>query len=633
VRSAIAEWLAGTTGCHAQDATDVALAVHPWPDVPLGAEDLRDLIPEIFPRTNLRHHDIREIAADRLLRFAEVMRHSHPDSSDPGGFEVASWRLVEMPDSGFPGISPVAELAVLDPTGVSGCEEASNLHSENSQEDSDSVQEPRIDLVSSLVLSVITTGSLDLGVNLRQGENGLSLADFLPTTHFSDLIASVSEQLETFDNRTLYILLHRILLTDLSKTLDDCATHWGITRERVRQLETGAKDRLRMNRDLEWAGMAMKSVRQFVFPTERFENALGFLCSDCDQPEIVAGALVWISGPWATHAGFTFHEDLKSRIEEIRATIHSNVDEVGILTLDPVQALADLMPNPEDAPRICQSILGLFQFADTWSLKDTLRMRVSYALRAIGRPATKEEILHRGDMESSVSLTHTLSELESVVRTGKDTWGLAEWGCDTYEGIHAEIRQKIEECGGTIPVAILMEELPRRYGVSPISVEGYLSTSSFSVMDGYARLADPTDFVGGSPSKWSDAVRVGILWGQKLTVLDRHLVGNSFKVRWDIAYANGLRSGCRLQVPINGTDSTASLIWRPSDVAHGIDVGRVRETMLELGIEAGDTVVICPSPDAVMLHVDGTEEQVLDPTTGNVDPSMEDPLLDLLGDQ
>ena len=124
-------------------------------------------------------------------------------------------------------------------------------------------------------------------------------------------------------------------------------------------------------------------------------------------------------------------------------------------------------------------------------LRDTGRARVKAALLSIGRPATKEEIAEQCGLIPERVSSH-LSAVSDVVRADKKRWGLADWVEDEYEGIPAEIIQRIEEDGGATRLERLFEELPRMFGVARGSVEAYAKSARFKIIDGYVSLADPS---------------------------------------------------------------------------------------------------------------------------------------------
>ena len=88
-----------------------------------------------------------------------------------------------------------------------------------------------------------------------------------------------------------------------------------------------------------------------------------------------------------------------------------------------------------------------------------------------------------------VQVTGAFSNIPSVVKATKDRWALKEWVDDEYEGIVAEIIQRIEEDGGSTTTERLLNELPEKFHVSAISVRAYMQTPRFLVRDGRISLA------------------------------------------------------------------------------------------------------------------------------------------------
>ena len=122
-------------------------------------------------------------------------------------------------------------------------------------------------------------------------------------------------------------------------------------------------------------------------------------------------------------------------------------------------------------------------------LRNSDRVRTKDALISIGAPATKEEI----SSVSGVAVSRVgayLSGFSDVVRADKWRWGLSEWVDDEYEGIEAEIVQRITEGGGVTSTNRLIEELPRKFGVSVASVTAYLQRPVFSVRGNHVTLKD-----------------------------------------------------------------------------------------------------------------------------------------------
>ena len=93
---------------------------------------------------------------------------------------------------------------------------------------------------------------------------------------------------------------------------------------------------------------------------------------------------------------------------------------------------------------------GLMRLSGRLALRDTAKARARAALISIGRPATKEEVGQQSGLDSARAGAQ-LSAMDGIVRADKSRWGLAEWIDDEYEGIAAEIVQRIEEDGGRNP--------------------------------------------------------------------------------------------------------------------------------------------------------------------------------------
>ncbi len=134
---------------------------------------------------------------------------------------------------------------------------------------------------------------------------------------------------------------------------------------------------------------------------------------------------------------------------------------------------------------------GLHRLNGHILLRDTVRAQVKVALLSIGHPATKEEIAERCGLTPERVSSH-LSAVSDVVRADKKRWGLDDWVEDEYEGIPAEIVQRIEEDGGATRLERLLEELPRMFGVARGSVEAYAKSARFKIIDGHVSLADPS---------------------------------------------------------------------------------------------------------------------------------------------
>ena len=167
------------------------------------------------------------------------------------------------------------------------------------------------------------------------------------------------------------------------------------------------------------------------------------------------------------------------------------VDEVGLID---EEALRASLPD-ERWRRLFELLVdrcGLVRISDQLALRSTKKARAKAAILGIGRVATLEEIV----AESGLPRTHLgglLSGIPGIARASKTKWGIEDWIEDEYEGIAAEIEQRIEEDGGSTTLARLVSELPELFEVREASVRTIVATPQFVLRDGNVRLAEESE--------------------------------------------------------------------------------------------------------------------------------------------
>lgn len=641
IRANLAVWIASRSAELAETAADIALGVHPWPDRGLSDAAQRDLIDEMHPPLNARHPDIREVVADRLLRFAETFRHQGLDRGRIAEYELAAHRLAAAASAFPPVVDLALSAAIADPLGFDSSSVTYGVGRRSTPENAiDRLHENDESGVNGgLVVSVIEaacrSGSLDVAVNLGQKVGGTSIALLIEAAGYPSALARFDQWLESSDVRTRELLLRRVFSLVEPLTLHEIATIWGLTRQRVSQLEVMVLKSVEaiFGPTLQAAGKATEPMARYVLPSGRFLRISRLFGTSMTHSDAVAAAVVRAAGPWVEDSGWTYHETLATRLRTAKGAVLKSVDEHGLLADDAPAHLDGLFATQQDQLSFFRSALGIVEMSGYWAARDSQRSRVAASLKRLGRPATKAEIAVDAGISNESRIGSTLSGLSGVVRADKDRWAFATWIDDTYDGIAGEINQRIDANSGSVAVASLLEELPRRFGVSESSVHAYLQTPAFVVEKGFVSHSEPGAFEAAPPSKWSDAFRHEGLWGQRLRVEQRHLDGYSIKVRFDIAFANGLRPGSDLRVPVVGTSSWASVIWRAHDASRGIDVGRISDLLAMLGIEPGQYVVVCPSPQKVVLALGDdllSHEAAQVSADDDTDVDHHDPLFDLL---
>jgi hypothetical protein len=617
-------------------ANELALSIHPWPDCELTDDAQLDVINELSPSANARHPDVREVLADRLLRIAEVLRHHDPDQCFNIEYEAAAYRLAEaVPAYGHIGDADL-ECASADPIWLHPVPSARQPYCIDEHLKQVAQQNNSFDhaTVTAIVAAVCYSGSHDLGVNLGQEKTSTSVALVIEAAGFPRVLLGFDQWLDSTDIRTREILLHRVFSLSEPWKLKDLGRGLDLTRERVRQLQIKSLEAFEsaLGKSLRAAATVLEPMANVVLPSRRFVEMTRLLAVSVNYRDAAAAAIAWAAGPWLREGDWIYHESLAGRLDEAKAAIRESADEYGLLAEEAPALLDGLFTANRDQLAFFRSSLGLVNMSSYWSIRDSQRTRIAASLKRIGRPATKAEIAEEAGIKEEVRVGSTISALSGIVRADKDRWAFAEWVDDVYDGIAGEINQRIDANFGSVAVATLLDELPRRFGVSESSVQTYLQTPAFEVAEGFARRAEPGSFVASPPSKWIDAFQYKGLWGQRLRIEQRHLEGYSLKVRFDIAYANGLRPNDDLIVPLAGGGSRLSVIWRAHDATWGIDVGRISGALLSRELRPGDQLLVCPARDKVVLERWADIPAQDDHDAGELEFRHRDPLLDLLED-
>ena len=180
----------------------------------------------------------------------------------------------------------------------------------------------------------------------------------------------------------------------------------------------------------------------------------------------------------------------------------------------------------------------------------------------------------------------------------------------SYEGIPAEIIQRIDEDGGATTLARLLDELPRLFGVSESSVRTYVNTAQFVVQDGYVSVADESSIILRDLNDVIDGRDASGAPYWTFVVEDRYFDGYSL-VNFPPELAREL--GCepngdtRARVAQPPGCDELSVIWRLSS-ATGASLGYLAEPLRRLAASGGDRIrVVIKGSEVVELHRDSEE--------------------------
>ena len=380
-------------------------------------------------------------------------------------------------------------------------------------------------------------------------------------------------------------------------TLAEIGRRVGRTGERVRRIES----RLRSQIDetlRPFLAHVIVPLREWLgdfADSDRLDQAIAALTGGADDlaGRIISQRLLAALGYWYTGGIWTSPQavDAAHRLTTQARSLSDNfgcVDEVRLRQTE----LADRWNSGWDE---LLSVAGLTRTCGVLVLAPTRQAQVAAALRSIGRPATRAEIedrLHPEIDGRMFRVDAVLAAMEGVVRASKTAWGFEDWVDDVYEGIPAEIRQRIAEDGGSTRLSRLLDELPRLFGVKEASVRAYLETPAFRVEHGWASeasgysgpLGTLADVVDGTTETgdpfWAFDVESRYLKGYSL-------VGVPPEVSIALGATFGEKSTASVRSPTGCGD--VSVIWRATSM-HGPEIGRLAPALHALQATAGKRV-------------------------------------------
>ena len=460
-------------------------------------------------------------------------------------------------------------------------------------------------------------GGLMSTLGMTERFDQIPLSDLLPDQTMAE---RAMQALEEF-HRTLSPLEHLVFehrITARSPlTLEEIGRKASLTRERVRQVEKGMESTLRhaggSGNDVGWWFRALSAVIHREAGPVISETDLESRISATFPHEV--GSAASLAGTasrflekdlgYRCEGGICLDEEAWAVVEHIKSAARSIADDVGLI--DEHELMGQLpdegwQAHWESLLRQCD----LHRFTSRLALRDTKKARVKAALIEIGRPATREELGELCGVAPS-RVGSYLSMTASVVRADKKRWGLAEWVEDEYEGIPAEIIQRIREDGGATRLERLVEELPRLFGVTESSVRAYVKTSRFLLRDSYVSMADDSTIAlrplldvvhGHTPDGypfWRFKVEARYFDGYSLAGLPAEFVK-----------ALGCEPDGRTWVPVSSPAECGSVsVGWPLASVSGSYVGYLAAPLRELGARPGDhALLVIGAGETVSLCLD-----------------------------
>ena len=463
----------------------------------------------------------------------------------------------------------------------------------------------------------------DLG-RLWSGAVGSTIA----TTTGFDPFAAILDWYRSLDERRQVILPSRTLVLSRARNLQDIASEFGVSRERIRQIEARLiEDLERLFRTGAWEAVRWRvhRVRQaggtaFPFGDEATEALLvgGRLWSEVEA-DIVRGVILRFAGPYELA-----HDWLVTDAEKLEAARRGLLEAVRGAGSVEFDAAREVMEDAGLRPRVFAAWLsqrsGLREIRRSvveWPL--TLGGRVESLMRLRGSPLSPDELLADLGPEVNVrSLKTRLSSSEQFVRVGLSKWGLRRWGLPEYGGIAAAISEELSKNGPSLPIDELATRLPAAWGIAENSVISLCNAPRFVVENRMVRHRrdDETFPVSTDLSQACGVFKPSDNEVSVLIDIDHDLLrGSGIFVAEQVAGLLALRPGQSRDYKTGSQD--IHLSWPDTSIG-GPAIGSLRVHAEELGAAVGDRLRVTFHGDTLSADVHWVAKKRVDALVGDL---------------
>lgn len=426
--------------------------------------------------------------------------------------------------------------------------------------------------------------------------NSLVISDLTCDYRITTSICQKLESLVESMSQTERMIIESRLVRD-NHTLEELGQLTGVTRERIRQLQMKVQKEIEeaVGSEITIISSILKDTIGPVASTTEFDHSVASVFDNniLQEPgSDLAYQMVEKKLSYSKHNDMHLSSSALEATEILQKAANKLADDVGLID---EEALQTYLPNDEWIkffPALIRCC-GFYRFSGKLALRDNARSRVKAALLEIGRTATKEEIATKAGLDPKRVGGH-LSAILSIARADKTRWGIVDWIDDIYDGIPAEIIQRIEEDGGTTTLERLVEELPRLFGVSESSVRSYIGTPQFVQRNGYVSMADASNL---TLRDLDDVIHGRTTSGNPywtFLVEDRYFDGYSlvgFPAELAREFGCTPNGNTRIQIVSPKGCKDLSINWQLASLS-GASLGYLSEPLERLEVDSGDRVML-----------------------------------------
>lgn len=399
-------------------------------------------------------------------------------------------------------------------------------------------------------------GSPGLVLMARRRLEMLRAEEILDGESETDVAALFDKAFATLDKRAVDVLANR-LFADAPLTLDEIGRSYGVTRERIRQIEGKARGAM-LGFISEGGPLAMvaDTARTLIGTIRPLDDLLALMPALGKAIDFV-GQPVWrvldgLDDAYEIEDRWCVVPTMQSAEMLTRTQLEERADQYGVARLDELDLVESSQPGrlPELTAawlRRCGYIVdGDAVYTRVGSVGDYAAAVLSVG----GSPLSGQEIVDRFSFDRSVgSVKNALSQDDRFERVDRDLWALREWGMDAYAGIRSVIREQVARSGGRASLNDLIEYITGRYTVTANSVIAYANMKPFEVQDGVVRLYSGNHEIRKAPASTRRLFRRADAWAYRVRITTDHLRGSGSAAPVAIAKIVGLQPGESRQLP------------------------------------------------------------------------------------
>lgn len=444
-------------------------------------------------------------------------------------------------------------------------------------------------------------GSPDHVVQAWQRLKTTTATDFV-SNDFATPVEIIEDLLLDLDDREIHVLERR-LFADVPETLESIGADFGVSRERIRQVETAAVKKLlpgssEPEQDLFDLGAAIRQRVGVVGSIEYVLEVLPSLAQVSPSLRQPAWRIVdRIDETFEIADGWVCVPDLNSAVDITRALASDQADAWGLADKSEIaSAIGFTQPERDQELVLWITHCGM----DVYRGKVVSRARsipdwACVVLVDAGTPLTSQEICDRIPVERAErSVRNALLGDERILRVDRGSYGLVAWGLPEYEGIRAAIGDYLDAANGTADIDELTHALSERFAVAPSSVRAYAAAHPFEVKSGMVtrRSVETGERRTRGGAKRTYTYESG--FGYRIQVTPDHLRGSGSILPAQLARRIGLREGSSDQLSCPSGPQT--VYWTGIQPA----LGSIRRVVEDLGLQEGSWVLARFSEDSAV---------------------------------